>query len=149
MNEKEKIDKVYLSCGWLSPKCKFYECSYQEHYGLAKKLAKKYKLDVEDGFGYRTRLDDALLAAGWFKITRLCFLGDGKILVVFPNKDELTLATRTAWRKSQITDKHRKFFREEYFNNPYDWNLQSLSDMVQYGILDYDEVISWGDDVDK
>ena len=135
-----------LPLGWLSPNCVFHECQYHEHRGMAQRLAQENGL--VDKQMVITTPDGYLLAAGWIKITRLLFLGDGKLLVCFPRdrRREKDYVSFDLWRRSMITPRHRDFFKEAYFRNPHDWEIQTILDFEILGILDSDEIISEGDE---
>ena len=128
-----------LRCGWLSPDCVLHECSYSDHLPFSHELVEKYGIHSRA----KHQDDDALLAAGWFKITRLFIMGNGGIFIGWPKPyDDDTTVRWRLFLKECITEKHRDFFRKAYFDDPTDWDTTTVMDFIDYGIIGKDEVIN-------
>lgn len=132
-----------LETGWLSPDCVLYPCGYMGHLEASEELVKKNGIQSrEEATGSRYLDDDALLAAGWFKITRRIMLGNGGLFVCFPRPydDDRTNRLRT-FLQQHITEQHKAVFREHYFNDPSDFDPDTVLDFVDYGIIEKEELV--------
>lgn len=127
-----------LRCGWLSPDCVLHECPYSDHLPMSHELVVKYGIRPKA----RHDDDDALLAAGWFKLTRRLMLGNGGIFICWPRPyDDDTSVRLRLFLKGCITEKHREYFRKAYFNNPSDWDTDTVIDFIDYHIIEKDEIV--------
>ena len=132
-----------LSTGWLSPDCVLYPCGYMGHLEASKELVEKYGIESREKItGLRYLDDDALLAAGWFKITRRLMLGNGGLFICFPRPydDDRTVRLRVFLQQC-ITEKHRALFREAYFNDPSSFDIETIKDFIDYGIIERHEIL--------
>lgn len=101
--------------GWLSPEGKYHPCPYFGHMAAADYIVEHQYPDAR----YIKPVDDMLIQDfGWIKIYHC--LGSGNIF---------------GYSKHLITEEQRHFIKNDYENNPRDYDIESRYDLDEMNIV--------------
>lgn len=108
-----------METGWLAPNAEFVECSKRDHLRKAEEIAIKLGIDYEGN-----NADEALLNAGWIRISFLTYLEHGFSFAFFT--EPASESQKEFLHK--FLDEHREMISE-----------QGMKDLYWLGVVSKDE----------